>query len=187
MLFQWQKAQLKPVGMNSITRSQEGGMIWQKSAPGWVTCNVDAAVYKQRNLSSFGCLFRNEQGMFQARYGGQFVGINDPKIAEALAFREALSWVKRREISNVLFELDSLTVVQAMKRRKGEDRSYFGALISDCAIIMKDLRSSCVYFVRRSANIAAHTIAREASSMSGPEEWLLTPSFLIDVIQNDNQ
>lgn len=68
-------------------------------------------------------------------------------IAEAMAFREALSWVKKRDNSNVLFELDSLTVVQAMKRRKGEDRSYFGALISDCATMLKDLRSSNVYFV----------------------------------------
>lgn len=120
-----------------------------------------------------------------AGYGGQFAGINDPKIAEALAFREALSWIKRRNNTNVCFELDSLLVVQAMRRKTGADRSYFGDVISDCVSMLKDLRSCNVSFVRRLANEAAHTIAREACSMSGRKEWELTPLFLIEVIQND--
>lgn len=99
-----------------------------------------------------------------AGYGGY------PKIAEAMAFREALSWIKKRDAPNLLFELDSLIVVHAMRRRKLADQSYFGAVISDCLIMMKDLRSSNIYFVKRSANVADHTVAREASSMSDSEK-----------------
>lgn len=61
-----------------------------------------------------------------------------PKIAEALAFREALSWLKTLQISRVFIELDSLCVVQAF-HGKTKDSSYLGSIISDCSLIVKDL------------------------------------------------
>ncbi|KAL8112670.1 hypothetical protein AgCh_020110 [Apium graveolens] len=112
----------------------------------------------------------DEHGSFQAGYGGQIAGIVDPKITEAMAFQEALSWVKKRNQNKVIFKLDALVVVQAMKRRKVDDASYFGSIISYCVSLFKDLRSSNVCFVRRSANIAAHLISREASSVPDREE-----------------
>ena len=54
-------------------------------------------------------------------------------------------------------------------------------------MLVKDLRSYSVYFVWRSANSAAHIIAREAGSMSDHKEWLFMPSFLIDVLSSDLQ
>lgn len=34
-------------------------------------------------------------------------------------------------------ELDFLTVVQALRRKKGEDLSYFGSLIADCYLLLR--------------------------------------------------
>lgn len=81
-------------------------------------------------------------------------------------------------------ELDSLNVVEAM-HSKSQDDSFFGSIIADCSEYLKDLRSHCVYFVRRSANLAAHSIARVANSIFGHEKWFLIPSFLIDVLDQD--
>ena len=112
------------------------------------------------------------------------MGALDCRVAEAMAFREALSWLKKLGKHNIFVELDNLNVVEAI-RSKTKDDSYFGVVISDCLDIIKDLRSLCVYFVRRSANSAAHALARVASSMSGQKEWFSVPSFLIDVLAKD--
>lgn len=87
---------------------REGVAIWQKPLQGWLTCNVDAAVKLHESNSSFGCVLRNDDGIFVAAYGGKLEGIVDPKIAEAMTFREALSWLKNRNSSQVYIELDCL-------------------------------------------------------------------------------
>lgn len=158
---------------------------WQRPVEGWVTCNVDASFNQQSGQGSFGCILRDEMGSFIAGYGGKLGGVEEAKMAEVLGFREAISWVRRLRIDNVFIELDSLAVVNAF--RKLRDESYFGSIVEDCRVMITDLRSYSVYFIRRSANIAAHTIAREAYSLSNREEWFSVPSFLINVLLNDNQ
>lgn len=112
------------------------------------------------------------------------MGDFSPKIAEALAFCEALSWIKSKGLSNVVFELDSLQVVQASVRKR-KDLSYFGDVLEECFHICKDLRSHLIKFVKRSANMAAHRLAREAISMSERIEFSTVPAFLSNVIFQD--
>ncbi|KAL6578159.1 hypothetical protein OROMI_010487 [Orobanche minor] len=185
MLFQWQKAQVKQVCLNS-TNEREGVLVWQKPSPDWKTCNIDAAVFERNGRSSFGCLIRDENGAFVAGYGGSLAGVLDPKITEALAFRAALSWLKNLQISQVYIELDSLIVVQAF-HSKIKYSSYLGSIMSDCVSIVKDLGSYLVYFVKRPANVATHVLARKANSMFDRKEWLAVPSFLINVLIQDLQ
>lgn len=149
-----------------------------------MTCNVDAAVYADRGRSSFGCVLRNDQGKFVVGLGGCFEGVTDPKQAEAMDVKEALTWLKSKGINQVHIELDCLAVVQAINSKK-TDMSYFGSIIADCKLIVQDLGSFSLYFVRRSANAAAHTLAREAGSLTERKEWCDVPFFLIDVVHND--
>lgn len=126
---------------------------------------MDAAISSYRNASYFGSLLRDGNGSFIAADGGHFMGYFAPKIAEAMAFSEALSWVKSKNMVNVNFELDSLRVVKAIRWR-GINISYIGSIIEDCSSILKDLMSHSILFVKRSANMAAHRIVRETISMS---------------------
>lgn len=151
-----------------------------------MSCNVDAAVFERSGKSSFGCVLRNDKAQFVAGYGGSWVRVVNPKHVEALAFKEALSWLNKKRIPLVHIELYSLAVVQAFESKQ-LDSLYLGSIIEECHSIVKDLRSYSVYFVRRSANSAAHIIAREAGSMSDRKEWLSMPSFLIDVLSSDLQ
>lgn len=124
---------------------------------GWVTCNIDAAVFKKINtLVRMVALYGMRTGFFYC-FSGQFMRIVDPKFAEARAFREALTWLKGLSVPKVLIELDSLGVVQAF-RHKDKDTSYFGAFMPDCQFIVKYLRSYSVYFDRHTVSSAAHTI-----------------------------
>lgn len=65
--------------------SREGVLVWQKATTGWLTCNIDATVFVNQGLSTFGCLVRNQFGTVLAGYNGKFVGNVDPKLAEAMA------------------------------------------------------------------------------------------------------
>lgn len=145
---------------------------------------MDAAISSGRKVSSLDSLLRDEYGIFMAGYGGQFLGDFEPKIAKAMAFREALSWLKSKGSVKVIFELDSLLVVQGA-RRKGRDLSYFGSIMDDCISVLKDVKSSSVHFAKRSANMAAHRIDREVISISDRKEWNFIPSFLINIISQD--
>ncbi|KAK9088929.1 hypothetical protein Scep_028011 [Stephania cephalantha] len=116
--------------------------------------------------------------------GECFVGVFGPKEAEAIGVREALSWLKEGNMLQVTVETDAQVVVQALSSNS-KDLSYFGSLIDDCTELLTDMLSYKVCFVRRSANLAAHKIAREASSRPGRYEWPVVPSFLIDVLESD--
>lgn len=69
-----------------------------------------------------------------------------PKISETLDFQEALSWMKRKQTSNVRIELDALSVVRAF-RNSSHDSSYFGSIIKDCCFIVKGLRILFGFFL----------------------------------------
>lgn len=64
---------------------------------------------------------------------------------------------------------DAKTVVDAIKELKG--CAYFHTIVEDCVELLKHFDNVLVEFVRRSANEAAHKLAREAHSMSGVQEW----------------
>lgn len=57
--------------------------------------------------------------------------------------------------------------------------SYFDTIVSDCVELIKHFEDVLVIFAYRSANNAAHVLARAACSMSGTQEWFNTaPSFI---------
>lgn len=121
---------------------------------------------------------RDDSGSSVAGCGGRLQGALNSRVAEVLAFREALSWLKKLNTQNVYVELDNLNVVEAICNQSRDD-SYFGSIIADCSMILKDLRSIYVYFIRRSSNLAAHAVTRVTSSISDHEKWFSKPSFLI--------
>lgn len=84
-----------------------------------------------------------------------------------------------------MLESNSQGFVQAF-HSSALDLSSSGLLVSDCKSIVKDITSCKVVFIRRSANIVAHTLARAALSMSGHEEWIGVPPLIIsDVLCSD--
>lgn len=81
-------------------------VAWQRPIAGWYTCNVDAAVLGENLRSFLIVLYETIMETFVAGCGGNLWGIVDPKIAEAMAFKEALSWLKKLAIINVFMKFD---------------------------------------------------------------------------------
>ncbi|XP_024041915.1 uncharacterized protein LOC112099045 [Citrus clementina] len=118
---------------------------WEKRKFGWVKCNVDAAVFASQGRIGFGCVLRNLEGCFFAARCAGMAGSFGAREAEALGIREALS------------------------------PNGFGLIIEDCRALIKSIREVQFSFVRRFMNFAAYSIARAASSLSGPQEWNIVP------------
>ncbi|KAJ0983117.1 hypothetical protein J5N97_011372 [Dioscorea zingiberensis] len=156
-----------------------------KPQQGFIKCNVDAAVFKDRGQIGFGCVLRDENGSFIAARNGLLVAAGDPVLAEALSCREALSWIKELGLLNVCMESDCQLFINAVK---GEfpDSSYFGLVVCDCKNLVKDLENCLLSFSRRSANQVAHALARAAGFMPDVGCWMShPPPFILDVLAYD--
>ncbi|XP_050222584.1 uncharacterized protein LOC126672674 [Mercurialis annua] len=168
----WQGARGKLVGSREEEFEEgDGVLVWQ---PGWFKVNVDTALFDRKGSVGRGCAVRDEGGRLVCalRIEGNF----DARTDEGMGIREALSWLK--DWSN-LIEADALDVVLDIRNSNGEGGEL---LIDDCATLAKQFSKLFFVYVRRSANLAAHCLARNARSMSGHRKWFSNfPKFLTSV------
>lgn len=156
---------------------------WSKPLDGWFKINVDAAIDKHNKKMGLGCIIRNSNGNFIAAQGIPWKGVYSSKEAEAISVREALSWLKYRRMDNVQLEMDALQVYQNIN--SSSLSTHFDLLMNDIRELAKYFSNICFMFVKRSANKAAHIIAREALSMTDRREWFSLPLSLRDVLESD--
>ena len=134
---------------------------WQRPLPGFVKCNIDAAVFLEEGKSSWGIVVRDSQGLFLHAASRVVNDLFHVRELETLGLREALSWIKQLGFERVIFETDSLQVVQALQNRD-VDFSEFGALIKDCLSLLQGKHYFSMAFTKRQNNVAAHILARNA-------------------------
>ncbi|KAJ9177133.1 hypothetical protein P3X46_012383 [Hevea brasiliensis] len=103
---------------------------WSKPQKGWVKCNVDESMRLSAGKLGAGWVIRDEAGTMLNTCQVQMDGIFKPTLAEAMVFREALSWMKSRFPHHVMFESDSLLLIQT-SHTYCIDNSYFGAVVQN--------------------------------------------------------
>lgn len=92
-LFQWQQAQVC-LNRHSVCLPRKGLMVWNPPPPaGWKSCNIDASYFENDGRSSYGCILQDDSVSFVASCGGRLQGALDSRVVEALALREALTWL----------------------------------------------------------------------------------------------
>lgn len=150
--------------------------------PSTLICSVDAGVDHESNCVTFGVFLASSEGGFVAAVNDLLDCILDPLMAEAMACKEALKWIKSRGVMEVSVRSDCLNLIQVLVGN-AVVRSYLGSIIYDCRAI-SGLLSSCVFqYVPRSANRAAHALAKAVGSHAGRMYWEgVPPPFLLDLI-----
>ncbi|KAL8100316.1 hypothetical protein AgCh_032534 [Apium graveolens] len=182
LLHEWREAQVLVGGGNQNVVA--GVRVWVKPPFGWVNVNVDAAIF-QNGYIGVGCVMRDTSGQFLGARCMRIEGAWRPQEAEAIGLREALSWVKEKNITCCVFETDSKNLADACNGIPGE--AYFGTIVSYCISIMKHIDQVLVSFAYRSANMVAHVLAKATYSMSDIGEWHVTPpDFIEHVLHIDN-
>jgi hypothetical protein len=104
---------------------------------------------------------------------------------EAVALLDAIHFTDVNRWDRVVFETDSATLVQALSYPSHGD-SEFSAIVSSI-IYQLSLHSNFeVKFVRRQANMVAHTLARAACSWASHRIFDSYPSCIEPWLINDN-
>ncbi|KAH9672067.1 reverse transcriptase domain-containing protein [Citrus sinensis] len=146
-LYQWQTAKRQVFDINDDThRLVHGALCWEKP----------------------------KFGGFLAARCVEVAGNFGAREAEALGIREALSWMKELQFPCVIIEMDCLQVFRALVEEFSSPNG-FGLIIEDCRALVKFIGEVQFSFVRRSANCAAHSVARASGSLSGLQEWNIVP------------
>nr|GMC95891.1 uncharacterized protein LOC109158421 [Ipomoea batatas] len=91
-------------------------------------CRVDAAWSSPDNVA-FGANLLTSSGEFVAASNGILHGTLDPYMAEVMACREALCWLKNQGITKVRLESDCSNAVSALTHIRA-DHSYTGFIVN---------------------------------------------------------
>ncbi|XP_060959373.1 uncharacterized protein LOC133030597 [Cannabis sativa] len=164
VLDQWKNAQSQKMGALLIDDINNVSERWRKPLLNMVKINVDGAIFQEENKFGFGLVVRDHSCRLIEAVSGSRFGAVHPGVAEVIGVKEALSWIKRKQWSNVVVETDALVVVQAIKGSVNMP-SQFGMLVRDCRDLMATLNNVSLCFVKRSANKAAHCVARGSCSL----------------------
>ena len=92
-LFDWISIQESTKASNQV-RPCSVKQHWKLPPPGFVKCNIDAAVFHEEGKSSCRIVVRGSQGLFIHGASRLVDGLFQVKELEALGLREALSWIK---------------------------------------------------------------------------------------------
>ena len=171
MLSDWSKAQ-QEVGRKRVA-VHTSSRYWCKPPQGWFKVNIDAARFEDSNCIGVGAVIRNDQGAFVGARCQRIGVLLQPREAEAVSLKEALSWVKKMGIKKCVFATDAKQLSDACQQSQGE--SYFHTIVLDCVDYCKHFDSVLIEFTHRSANGVAHVLARATRSMSDVQEWISNP------------
>ncbi|GAU28887.1 hypothetical protein TSUD_293390 [Trifolium subterraneum] len=149
---------------NNVSRTTEADVVrWEKSSLDWVKCNVDVAFVSGSGRTSMGLCFRDNSGHFMSGMTQWQQTVISFVEGEAWALLLAMEEARHRGLNRVQFESDSKVLIEAihMKRR---GNSEFLSIVHDILSLMSSFINFEVKFVRRQANLVAHTLARAANS-----------------------
>lgn len=87
-----------------------------------------------------------------------YYGIVSSEFAEAMAVKEALSWIKQKNWTIIVLESDSLFVVQAIPSIVPM-LSPYGRIIETCQREIRTMNKICLYFIKQCAIMMIHHFA----------------------------
>uniref|UniRef100_A0A803QMW8 RNase H type-1 domain-containing protein n=1 Tax=Cannabis sativa TaxID=3483 RepID=A0A803QMW8_CANSA len=184
-LDSWKNAQVQRTAPLLNVNYSNGREHWMKPMTHKFKINVDGAIFEAENCFGIGCVIRDQTARLVEAISVSKHGGVTPEIAEAIGVKEALSWIKKKALSDVEIETDSLVVVQAINGGVTMT-SQFGMLIHDCRMMVSSLNNVLISHVKRSANRAAHWVARQSYFMLDCIfNELNAPSDLISIVMDD--
>jgi len=164
--------------------SLQSNNSWEPPGYRWLKCNVDTAVHQAGSVYSIRCCFQNSEGRFVHAQPAWKVANLTILEGEAWALHHAIQVAIDKDWHRVIFELDSNTLVDCISSPTC-GRSEFHTLVSLIKSILVLHPDFEVKFVRRQANMAAHTLARTACSWAYHRVFGICPPCIDTILSND--
>ncbi|KAK4394097.1 hypothetical protein Sango_1880500 [Sesamum angolense] len=157
---------------NCIVRTNPPGRFsaptWSPPKLGTIKINFDTSVAKELGGAGLGVIARDHEGNCVAWRTNTLLGATDPEHCEALAARLAVDFGIEQGWRNCLIEGDCILVIQKLLMAK-EDASAVGPIISDILCLSHFFDSLSYAHVKRTANSAAHYLAKAAFTIQAGE------------------
>lgn len=155
---------------------------WKKPPAGVTKLNWDAAIDKQGNRMGVGIIARDQNGDVVGAMCLTKPFLTDPATAEAVRVWQSVEFSRQMRLANIVFEGDSLEVVNALKN---EDSCWtrYGMMINDAKKGLLCIPKWEVTHVKRRANAVAHTLAKHALIFGENKVWRgITPTCIQDLV-----
>ncbi|KAL6506664.1 hypothetical protein OROHE_022496 [Orobanche hederae] len=154
---------------------------WHDLPSSWFYCSIDAAFFASASRTGIGIVIRDAHGSFVAAKTILFPGCERIEEGEAIGLYEALSWIKHRGMARVTFVMDSKIVHDALSSQS-KYISELGAIIESCRALVREGNQFIVKWVRREANMVAHTFARMSLDFPYIHVWDEPPNSVVDLL-----
>lgn len=143
---------------------------WKAPEEGRYKVNTDAALFPDRGVG-LGGVVRDSSGEVVAATCLNVVGEMEVVMAEALAVRHGLKIAMEAGFTNLVLEMDNLSVFSKLKKHSSE-ATPLGSILSDIHVLASLSHSVCFAFVKREGNGVAHVLARLSCNFEGLRVWL---------------
>ena len=147
---------------------------WHPPPDGWHKANSDGATLKAGERSGGGVVIRDHHGAFRATACHCFASTSDPEIAEILACRQAVKLARELHVEKLEMELDCKNVVN-MLNDQTKNLGVAGPVVEEIKGTLQDFEAHKISWTRRSANSAAHILAKLGVSDELCNVWLQSP------------
>jgi len=168
-------------------RVQGNNSVWEKPSETWLKCNMDVAFHDRNHITSFVCCVKVSHVQFiRAQTKWQRTNMTVLE-GEAVALLDVIHFADANRWNRVVFESNSSTLVQAPSSPSHGDSEFY-AIVSIIIYQLSLYSNFEVKFVRRQANIVAHTLTRTIYSWANHrifysyhsciENWLINLYYL---------
>ncbi|XP_024640655.1 uncharacterized protein [Medicago truncatula] len=159
-------------------------MRWQIPEYGRLKCNVDASFHRASDRAGISCCVRNDAGLFVSALTSWMRPKLSPHEGEALGLWHAMSWALSSGFHNVIFETDSKMLVDVV-HSDNAGISEFYVIVSKIRGLLALHYNFEVKFVRRQANMVAHTLANVAILNASRHIYDYAPLCIQHYLRND--
>ncbi|XP_019186482.1 PREDICTED: uncharacterized protein LOC109181185 [Ipomoea nil] len=164
---------------NSVHATQPPALELQ----GRPRCFFDGGFRPQTGDAAYGVLLMHPDGSFKAAKNGRLTNCLSPLMAEALACREALSWLKERNEFDVDMMTDCTQLRHHLLSSPTTILSYEGVVEDQCRATMALFTYCSLNIVSKLVNVSAHILATLAFDQEHSMYWdYVPPDCLIPFI-----
>ncbi|XP_019176336.1 PREDICTED: uncharacterized protein LOC109171736 [Ipomoea nil] len=125
-------------------------------------CYFDAGFSPITGKATVGAILISEEGEYISAFSAPLSDCFSPLMAEALACKEALSWLWNRGERSIRLFTDCLTLKQYLSNANVLLRTYVGYAVDACRARITSFNYCPVIFIPRSENYLAHSLAASA-------------------------
>jgi ribonuclease HI len=184
-LHEYQKLSASKLASRRVHANGAGSHDTSWSPPPRDSLKINVDAHRSGDGRWFsGLVLRRSDGSVVGAATHEHTSSDEPAFGEAMGLNDAISMAENLRLSRVIFEMDSLIVVNAVKK-EATIRRNGGKIAQRCVNFLKQNPNSSIRWTRRDNNRAAHELANWAVRQPNYNWINSTPSCILPHIHND--